>query len=159
MNTEQTTLFGLSVNTFTMEGLADIFDVSVSAIYKWGSEGFPIKGSLKAQIRWVRENRPLSSDKTLADARRQKIEIETELRRLELLIRQGELIAKTEVSALFTDRISIIRSGLVNFHRVIESKMMGHDLSELGGIVKGEAINLLERYSRRSGPLLQEGKK
>ena len=138
---------------------ADNFDTSVSSINKWAKEGYPVKGTLKEQIRWVRENRPLASDRTLTEARRQKIEVETELRRLELLIKQGELIPRSEVSALFTDRIIIIRSGLINFHRVLQAKLMGRDPHEFGAIIKKEATGLLERYSRRSGPLLKGGKK
>lgn len=152
MESEQN-LFGVSLNRWRLEDQADLFDVSVSSIHKWIAEGYPSKSSLKEMIAWVRANRPLSNDKSLSDARRQKIEIETELRRLELLIKQGELIPRGEVSSLFTDRIMVIRSGLTNFHRVLPPKLTGRDPSEFGRIIKKEANALLERYSRRSGVL------
>jgi len=156
---EQPNFFGPSCNNWTLEEQADLFDISLSGLNKWIGEGFPAKGSLKEKIRWVRENRPLASDNTLTEARRMKIEVETQLRRFDLLIKTGELIQRSEVVNLFTDRVMIMRSGLINFHRVIEAKMMGRDFSELGGIVKAEGKSLLERYSRRSGPLLPKDEK
>ena len=137
---------------------ADVFDVSVSSINKWGGEGYPIKGTLKDQVRWVRQYRPLPSDVTLAGVRKEKIQVETELRKLELLIRQGELIRRSEVVELFADRLLIIRNGLLSLHRVLPPKLQGRDYSEFAPITKRVATELLERYSRRSGPLLKGGK-
>jgi len=150
----QTTLFDLAEeHRWTLEEQAGLFDITISSLHKWTAEGYPTQGTLKDMIRWVRANRPLLNDTTLSEARKEKVQVETELRRLELLIRRGELILKSQVSALFVERVMIVRSGLLNFHRVIESKMMGRDLSELGAIVKVEAHGLLDRYSRRTGIL------
>jgi hypothetical protein len=154
---EQLNLLGVSFNSRTLEEQADLFEISISSLHKWASEGYPLKGSLKDQIRWVRENRPLASDKSLSEARREKIEVEIELRRLELLIKRGELIPRSEVSALFTDRLMIVRNGLLNLHRVVQAKLMGRDPHEVGSIIRQEAISVLERYSRRSGHLLLKG--
>lgn len=137
---------------------ANLFEVSTTTIKKWRKEGYPFTGTLPERIRWVRENKPLANDKSLTEARREKIEVETELRKLELLIKQGELIPRSEVSSLFTDRIMVIRSGLINLHRILQPKLAGHDEREFGPIIKKEGMNLLERYSRRSGPLLKGGK-
>jgi hypothetical protein len=148
-------LFGLDIEDRTYKDQADLFDISLSGLHKWADEGYPLKGSLKEQIHWVRENRPLGSDKTLTEVRREKIQIEIELRRVELLIRKGELVRRADVARLFSDRVSIVRSGLINFHRVIEAKLIGRDLHEVGPIIKEEAMGLLEKYSRKSGLLLK----
>ena len=138
---------------------ANLFEVSTTTIKKWKKEGYPFTGTLPEKIRWVRENKPLANDKSLTEARRQKIEVETELRRLELMIKRGDLIPRDEVSKLFTDRIMVIRSGLINFHRMLQPKLAGRDPHEFGPIIKKEAHLLMERYSRRSGSLLKGEKR
>jgi len=137
---------------------ADLFDVSISSIKKWKDEGYPTRGPLKEQIQWVRKNRPLSSDPTLTEARRQKIEVETELRRLELLIRQGELIRRSEVLEQFLWRIQQVKQGLMSLNRSLPPQWVGKDAREMNAIIKKACFELLERYSRRSG-VLKKNKK
>jgi hypothetical protein len=135
--------------------LGNLFSVSLSSIKKWHAEGFPREG-LKEQIGWVRLNRAISSD-TLVEARKRKIAVETKLKELELMIKEGHLIQRAEVLQLFLDRISVVKSGLLSLHRSLVFKLDGQDPHAWSGIIKSEVYNLLNKFSRRSGPL--KGKK
>ena len=156
MEDNQQTLFGSMPKRLTVEEMAEAFEISVSGLYKWQSEGFPLQGSLRDQVHWIRLNRPLVSDESLSQARLEKVRVETELKRLQFMVEKGRLIARDTVLKEFADRILIIKSGLVNFHRVIQSRMMGRDIGELGEVVKIEALSLLEKYSRKGGLLKKE---
>ena len=137
---------------------ADLFDVSVSSIKNnWKENGYPIKGSLKEQVLWVRQNRPLASEQTLTDARRENISLKNRILEFEFLVRQGQLIERREVLNLFLGRISIVKSGLLNLHRTLIHQLVGHDEHEWSGIIRKACIELLEKFSRRSA-ILREGK-
>ena len=128
--------------------IADLFDVSVSSIKKWLKEGFP-KGGLKEQIRWVRENRPLTTTGTLAEARRDKIEVETQLRRLELLIKRGELISRQEIIRHNVGVISETKSFLLGLSRTLPPKIANSDPREQAGIIKKVILENLKKFHRR----------
>jgi hypothetical protein len=131
---------------------ANLFSVSVSTIKKWSAEGFPVKAELKEMIVWVRRNKPLVTSE-ITEARTRKINAEARLKELELMIKEKELIPRTEILQLFLDRIATVKSGLLSLHRILGPAIVGKDPREVSIIVKRAVINLLNKYSRRSGIL------
>lgn len=137
--------------------LANLFSSSVSTIKKWSAEGFPSKGELQEQIAWVRENRPLASS-AITDARTRKINAEARLKEFELMIKEGQLIPRAEVLEMFLWRVQTVKSGLMSLHKTLIHQLSGHDQNEWALIIKKACLDLLARYSRRSG-ILKKGRR
>jgi hypothetical protein len=90
---------------------------------------------------------------SLTELRKEKMRIENELKRIELLLKKGELIPRHEVLQLFLSRIQIVKSGLLGLHRSLAVSLRGKDPREMSDIIKRAVIDLLNRFSRRSGVL------
>jgi hypothetical protein len=131
---------------------AEIFDLSISGLKKWIAEGFPAKGTLREMVAWVRKNRPLTGN-TLTESRKRKIDAEAKLKELELMIKQGALISRDSVLREFLNRIYIVKAGLLGLPRSLPGKLVGKDGREMSMVIKRSVIDLLTKYSRKSGPL------
>lgn len=137
---------------------ADIFSCSASSIKKWALEGYPIKGSLKEQIAWVRTNKPLMDDRTLTNARREKIEIETELKKIQLLIQKGELVQRAEALQEFLWAAGIFKTTLLTWNRTLAPELAHKDAMTVAAILKHESSRLFDRISNPKG-VFKNGKK
>ena len=147
-------LEGLKV---TGKEFAGLIGVSVRSVRNWQTEGCPgdRKGiPLQEGFRWWRTNKSgIDAEQTIIDLKREKLMLENEKRRLELLIQKGEYIARSEILQLFLARISIIKQGLMGFHRALSPMLAGKDAREISNIIKRQVLDLLNRFSRRSGML------
>jgi len=127
--------------------LADLFSVSVSSIKKWDAEGFPVKGELKEQIAWVRANRPIASH-AITEARTRKINAEARLKELELMIKEGELVQRSEVLEHIKFIILETKNRFWLLRRTLPPKLSGRDSREWGDIIKAEVRQILENFSK-----------
>jgi hypothetical protein len=115
-----------------------------------GRKGIPFVEA----FRWWTENVIGRGDtESLTELKKEKMTIENELKRIELLLKQGELIPRAEILQLFLDRISVVKSGLLGLHRSLVFKLDRQDPHAWSGIIKAEVYDLLNKFSRRSGPL------
>ena len=124
---------------------------TIEGMPSFGRKGIPF---IEA-FRWWGQNviKGGGDTETLTELKKEKMEIENELKRIELLLKKGELIPRHEVLQLFLDRISVVKSGLLSLHRSLVFKLDGQDPYAWSGIIKSEVYNLLNKFSRRSGPL------
>jgi len=125
--------------------LANLFSVSVSTIKKWGQEGFPIKGELREQIAWVRLNRPLVTNAITA-ARTRKIEVEAKLKELELLIKEGQLLPRSEVVDHLRFVILETKHRFLQLNRTLPPRLVGLEPRQQGDFIKKEVIRILTRF-------------
>jgi hypothetical protein len=128
--------------------LADLFSASVSTIKKWSAEGFPIKGTLREQITWVRTNRPLVGS-PITDARTRKINAEARLKELELMLKEGQLLPRNEISEYIKFVIQDTKSSFLRLDRTLPPKLIGRDPRELSGIVKSEVRQIVKTFHQK----------
>ena len=126
---------------------ANLFDVSISTIKKWSAEGFPIKGELREQIAWVRLNRPLVTNAITA-ARTRKIEVEAKLKELELMIKEGELLPRSEVVDHLRFVILETKHRFLQLNRTLPPRLVGLESRQQGDVIKKEVIGILTRFHR-----------
>jgi hypothetical protein len=98
--------------------------------------------------------------KSLTETRRDLtlLKIETEnlkkqLTEIDLKLRLGELIERSEVLSLFSYRIQIVKHGLLSFYRSLPPLLVGKDAREISDILKTKTWDLLERFSQKTGIL------
>jgi len=88
---------------------------------------------------------------SLTEERLKKVQIERKLKELEYMVETKELIPKEEILNEFLARISIVKQGLMSFHRSLPPILMGKEPREMGDILKKYTWQLLDKFSRRSG--------
>jgi len=125
--------------------VGNLFDVSVSTIKKWGAEGFPIKGELKEQIAWVRTNRPIVGS-LITEARTRKINAEARLKELELLIKEGQLLPRSEVVDHLRFIILETKHRFLQLNRTLPPRLVGLEPRQQGDFIKKEVIRILTRF-------------
>jgi hypothetical protein len=127
--------------------LAYAFSTSESSLKKWTQEGFPIKGDLRGQIKWVRENRPLVS-RGITDARTRKITAEARLKELDLMIREGELLPRGEIAQHNAQIIQQTKQRLLLLRRTLPPKLVGLEIRQMPDVIKREIRQILENFYR-----------
>lgn len=80
-------------------------------------------------------------------------DLKRQLKEIDLRIKLGELIERSEVLGLFTYRIQIVRQGLLSFHRSLPPLLVEKDAREISDILKERVFDLLDRFSQRTGIL------
>jgi hypothetical protein len=127
---------------------ADLFSTSLRSIHKWASEGFPIKGNLKSQVQWVRENRPLVGS-PIMDARTRKLSAEARLKELELLLKEGQLLPRQEISDYIGMCMMDAKNSFLRLDRTLPPKLIGKEPRELGDVVKSEVRQIIKTYHQK----------
>ena len=84
----------------------------------------------------------------LAEARRQKVLVETELKRLQLLLEKKELISRSEILGLFMTRLNQVKMGLTVLNRTLPPVLYGRNVREAMSVIKAACMELLNLYSR-----------
>lgn len=87
---------------------------------------------------------------SLTEERLKKVQIERKLKELEYMVETKELIPKEEILNEFLARISIVKQGLMSFHRALPPILMGKEAREMTDILKRHTWQLLDKFSRRS---------
>ncbi len=108
--------------------------------------------AVKKMIQYYREQ---AATPSLIEARQENISLKNNLLELEYLVESKKLISKEEISAEFVFRIQMVKQGLLSLHRMLPGQLVGKDPREMSDIIRRAAIQLLERFSRKSG-LLKE---
>jgi len=142
----------------TQQEFSDLVGVTTRTIRTKIYEGMPSLGRkgipfVEAFNWWMRNILGEGEGESLTDLKIEKFKIENELKRLQLLLQKGELIPRSEILQLFLERIATVKSGLLSLHRTLVPAISGKDEREVSVIVKRAVINLLNRYSSRSGVL------
>jgi hypothetical protein len=135
--------------------LADLFSASVSTLKKWSAEGFPLKGTLKAQIQWVRENRPIVGS-PITDARTRKISAEARLKELELMLKQGDLLPKKQMSDYIGMAMLDAKNSFLRLDRTLPPKLIGKDPRELADIVKSDVRKIIKAFHQKMLKVLKQ---
>jgi hypothetical protein len=128
--------------------LAHCFSTSESSLKKWVQEGFPIKGDLRGQIKWVRENRPLVSC-GITDARTRKITAEARLKELELMLKEGALLPRQPISDYIGFCMVECRDNFLRLARSLPSKLAGRDPREMPSILKAEIRLIIKTFHQK----------
>ena len=108
----------------------------------------------KGLLTYYRELSEGGSD--LNEARKEKVLVETELKRLQLLVEKKELIPRGEILQGYLDRIGAVKSGLTHLHRILPEKLEGKDQREMSAIIKEAVEDLLTKYSTPPGGILKQ---
>lgn len=80
-------------------------------------------------------------------------DLKRQLTEIDLRIKLGELIDRSEVLGLFTYRIQIVKQGLLSFHRSLPPLLAGKDAREISDILRRKVLDLLDRFSEKTGIL------
>ena len=126
--------------------IAEIFSCSVSTIKKWEPEGFPSKGTLRDMVIWVRVNRPLTTDKTITEARRRKLEAEARLKELDLMIREGQLLPRQEIAAHNSAVIQAAKQQFLLLRRTLPPRLVGLEARQMAEVIKKSIRRILETF-------------
>jgi hypothetical protein len=105
----------------------------------------------KALIEYYRKLAEAGGNLSLQEERRLKVQIERKLKELEYMVETKELIPKEEILNEFLGRITIVKQGLMGFHRSLPPILMGKEPREMADILKRQTWQLLDKFSRRSG--------
>ena len=128
--------------------LAYSFSTSESSLKKWTVEGFPIRGDLREQIKWVRENRPMVGS-GITDARTRKITAEARLKELELMLREGALLPRQSISDYIGLCMMECRDAYLRLARSLPSKLTGRDSREMSSIIRGEIRAIIKTFHQK----------
>lgn len=100
----------------------------------------------------VDENTPAAN---LSPIERQRLAV-AGLRELDLAQRRGELLQRAEVERLFVSRCVELKRGLMALPRRAAPMVIGVSVLEAQTILEAEVRKLLETYSRRDDPMLED---
>lgn len=103
-----------------------------------------------------REPRSDAPSSGLSAIERQRLAV-AGLRELELAQRRGELLQRSEVERLFVSRCVELKRGLMALPRRAAPMVIGVSVLEAQTILEAEVRKLLDVYSRRDDPMLEEG--
>ena len=140
------------------EELANVCEVTKEGLRQWVQEGLPKAGrnkyDLALVIAWVRRNKPLKGiTSDLTGERTKFVQIQRELKTLELMVKRGDLIAREEVLGEFMNRIGIVKQGLLSLHRYLPPILGGLEPKQMAGVIKKYCHELLDKFSRKGGIL------
>lgn len=114
---------------------------------QFGRNKYPLKQSFEW---WKNQYAGTEEDSSLAEEKRLKLVAERKLKELELLLQEGRLMFREEVTNEFVRRIHVLKSDLLNIPKQMKP-------GEAKTFVEKRIRNLLENYSRPSG-VLKDGK-
>ena len=133
-----------------------LWDISRVTLGTWVTEGFPQlkrgKYPLFAGAEWVRKFKT-ETDASMAEAKKREMTARASLRELELLVKEGKLIARDEVLQAFVERIHATKTGLTAFSRKLAPLVANKPERECMEIMNREIDELLQRFSRKGGVL------
>jgi phage terminase Nu1 subunit (DNA packaging protein) len=138
--------------------LAEIFNISVSGLKKWGVEGFPVKRSLAEMVQWVRKNRPLG-DGTLADERKEFLRVQRKIKDLQLSREKGDLISLQDVISDLSILYSAIRISILSWKKRLPPILQGASEMEMSQILDSEIYYLLTELASGQKEIIPKNKK
>lgn len=109
--------------------------------------------SAKAVIEYYRKLAEGSGSITLVDERQQLVKVQRQLKELELLVKQGEIIPRETILQEFLARIYAVKGGLLSLHRSLPPQLAGKDARDMAGVIKKQCRQLLDKFSRKGGVL------
>ena len=145
----RTKLYGLIVSG---KDFANLVKVSQRTVRNWVDSGLPGgKGGiplLEGHDWWMQNISGDAEGETLMDIKKQKLQIETELRKIELLIRQGELLPKKEIISHNVAAILDTKFKFLRLHRTLQTRLAKAEPREMGDIIKKEIRQILTNFER-----------
>jgi hypothetical protein len=133
-----------------------IFGISSRRYRQLADEGrvpFAIRGkipllpAIKGLIEYYR-NRVEEGECSLEGEKALKLSVERRLRDLKYSIRTGELIVRSDISKMFSERERVVAAGLTSLWRSLSKKLPGKDVREMSEVIRAEVSAFLHKMSR-----------
>jgi hypothetical protein len=134
----------------------EIFGISVRHYRRLAQEGH-VPSTVRGKIPLLEAVRALciyyrgqagKKDSSLEFEKGLKLGAERKLKELKLMIRSGDLVPKSDVPLMISEREKAVKKGLSSLQRALVKKLVGKDSREMGGIIKGEVYGFLEKIRR-----------
>ena len=134
---------------------AELFEVSVRTIQKWGELGLPQakrnQWDLKVVFDWWDENinsSRVDQDETMVEAKRLYWREKAEGEKLRNQKTREELVPWSQVETEWAGRVSLVTSGLEAFGDRLPPILLGKDRKQMRDIIKAEVKYLRNSYAR-----------
>ncbi len=147
--------------------IQELFGISPAGLHKWKKQAnwpkaafnnslYDLKIVFTWYVSWKFGNVDMAAEMSA-----ERLKREVAKRRKEELIADeldGQLIRRDEVLQEFTNRIMVVKAGLMHLNRILPPQLKGHDEREWGEIIRKNTNQLLARYSAGGGVLRRDGK-
>ncbi len=113
--------------------------------------------AVRSLLDYFREQIKKGESATLQSERKKKVEIERRIKELKLMLREGELIPRSDLSGLISERKTMVERGLNSLYRVLVKRLPGKDQREMSLIIETEVRKLLNKFAEQKRPRKSKG--
>jgi hypothetical protein len=146
----------------TTSQMIALFKITRQGLSRWVERGMPKRArneySQTECLEWIKTNIWFVGvgKGDLAEEKLKFQRARTRREELRAAQEEGNSIPREEILQLFLDRISVVKSGLLQLHRTLVYRLTDQPPHAWSSIIKGEVYAFLTRFSRPSGHLQKE---